>query len=161
MYSISSTPVENSVQFLRLRDQYKSKLLDDSRLTKAADLAAQQHLLLESNSPDGWKEPRLKFVGRQLRQWTEKIRQPGNTRTIGSEDLEEEYDDGNNLAVGPMQQCLANVAKIQKGIKRPETPDIKQTPITPDIKPKFSFKTGSKGNCLLPKTPRKRPVLKS
>ena len=27
MDGISSTPVENSVQFLRLRDQYKSKLL--------------------------------------------------------------------------------------------------------------------------------------
>jgi len=63
MDSISSTPVENSVQFLRLRDQYKSKLLDDSRLTKAADLAAQQHLLLESNASDGWKEPHLKSVG--------------------------------------------------------------------------------------------------
>ena len=56
----SSTPAENSIQFLQLRDQYKSKLLDNSRLTKAADLAAQQHLLLESNAPDGWKEPRLK-----------------------------------------------------------------------------------------------------
>ena len=121
MDGISSTPVENSVQFLRLRDQYKSKLLDDCRLTKAADLAAQQHLLLESNAPDGWKEPRLKSVGRQLLQWTRKIRQPGGTRTIGNEDFEEEDDDENNLAVGPMQQFLANIAKIQKGRKRPAT----------------------------------------
>ena len=36
----SSTPAENSIQFLQLWDQYKSKLLDGSRLTKAADLAA-------------------------------------------------------------------------------------------------------------------------
>ena len=56
----SSTPAEYSIQFLELWDQYKSKLLDGSRLTKAADLAAQQHLLLESNAPDGWKEPCLK-----------------------------------------------------------------------------------------------------
>lgn len=63
-----------------------------------------------------------------------KIRQPGGTRTIGNEDFEEEDDDENNLVVGPMQQFLANIAKIQKGIKRPATPDIKQTPITPDIK---------------------------
>ena len=61
MDGISSTPVENSVQFLRLRDKYKSDLLDDSRLTKAAGLAAQQELLLESPAPDTWKEPRLKF----------------------------------------------------------------------------------------------------
>ena len=65
MEGISSTPVEDSVKFLRLRDQYKSKLLDDSRLTKAAELAAQQHILFESKAPDTWKEPRLKH-------WTKK-----------------------------------------------------------------------------------------
>ena len=64
------------MQFLKLRDQYKSDLLEDSRLTKAAGLAAQQQLLLERPAPDAWKEPRLKSVNRQLRQWTKKIRQP-------------------------------------------------------------------------------------
>ena len=59
---ISSTPVENSVQFLLLRDKYKSDLLDDSRLTKAAGLAALRELLLEIQAPDTWKEPRLKSV---------------------------------------------------------------------------------------------------
>ena len=62
MDGISSTPIENSVQFLRLRDKYKSSLLDDSLLTKAAGLAAQKELLLESPAPDTWKEPRLKSV---------------------------------------------------------------------------------------------------
>ena len=42
MDGISSTLIENSVQFLHLRDKYKSNLLDDSRLTKAAGLAAQK-----------------------------------------------------------------------------------------------------------------------
>ena len=55
MDGISSTNVENSVQFLRLRDKYKSNLLDNSRLTKAAGLAAQKELLLESPAPDTWK----------------------------------------------------------------------------------------------------------
>ena len=41
MDGISSTPVENSVQFLRLGDKYESNLLEDSRLTKGADLGAQ------------------------------------------------------------------------------------------------------------------------
>ena len=68
MDGIISTLVENSVQFLRLRDKYKSDLLDDSRLTKAAVLAAKQELLLESQALDTWKEPRLKSVNRQLRQ---------------------------------------------------------------------------------------------
>ena len=66
MDGISSTPVKNSVQFLRLRDKYKSDLLDNSRPTKAADLAAQQELLLESPAPDTWKEPCLQSVNREL-----------------------------------------------------------------------------------------------
>ena len=120
MDGISSTPVENSVQFLRLWDKYKSNLLEDSRLTKAADLDAQQELLLESDAPDTWKEPRLKAVNRQLRQWTKKIRQPGGTRILGRVDTDKEEDeDVYNLAVGPIQQFMGNIAKIQKVYKEP------------------------------------------
>ena len=167
MDGISSTPVENSVQFLRLRDKYKSDLLDDSRLTKAAGLAAQQELLLESPAPDTWKEPRLKFVNRKLRQWTKKVRQPGGTRTMRHDDTDDE--DEYNLAVGPMQQLMGNIARIQKGIKRKSVSNVPQAPVTPTIKqlpvrptsgkkPKYSFKTGLKGKPLLPKTPQKNPL---
>ena len=167
MDGISSTLMENSVQFLRLRDKYKSDLLDDSRLTKAADLAAQQELLLESQAPNTWKEPRLKSVNRQLRQWTKKIRQPGGTRTVGHDNTDDE--DEYNLAVGLLQQFMGNIAKIQKGIKRkavsnvpqtPVTPAFKQSPVTPasSKKPKYSFKTGSKGKRLLPKISQKTPL---
>ena len=128
MDGISSTPVENSVQFLRLRDKYKSDLLDDSRLTKAAGLAAQQELLLESPAPDTWKEPRLKSVNRQLRQWTKKIRQPGGIRAIGRDDSEED-DDENNLAEGPLQQFIVNIAKIQKSIKRKAVSLVRKHPL--------------------------------
>ena len=119
MEGISSTPVEDSAKFLHLRDHYKSKLLGDSRLTKAADLAAQQHMLFESKAPDTWKEPRLKAVGRQLRQWTKTIRQPGGTRAIGSgENFEDASDEEDNLAVGPVHHLISKIAKIsQKGIK--------------------------------------------
>ena len=163
MDGITSTPVENSA--IRLRDKYKSDLLDDSRLTKTAGLAAQQELLLKIQAPDTWKEPRLKSVNRQLRQWTKKIRQPGGTHTVGHDDTEDEVE--YNLAVGPMQQFMGNIAKIQQGIKRKAVSDIPQTPSKPAIKqspktpksrkiPKFSFKTGSKGKRLLPKTPKKK-----
>ena len=166
MDGISSTPVENSVQFLRLRDKYKSDLLDGSRLTKAAGLAAQQELLPEIPAPDTWKEPPLKSVNRQLRQWTKKIRQPGGIRAIGRDDPEEDNYE-NNLAVGPLQQFMGNTRKIQKSIKRKAVSASPQTPITPAIKqspkssesrkiPKFSFKTGSKGKRLLPNTPTKK-----
>ena len=112
MEGISSTPVENSVQFLRLRDKYKSNLLDDSRLTKAAGLAAQKELL-ESPAPDTWKEPRLKSVNRELRQRVKKICQPRGVRGIGrDEEDSEEYEDECNLVVGPLQKFMGNIAKI-------------------------------------------------
>ena len=163
MDGISSTPIENSVQFLRLRDKYKSNLLDDSRLTKAAGLAAQKELLLESPAPDTWKEPRLKSVNRELQQWVKKIRQPGGTQGISRD---EDDSDDENLAVGPLQHFMGNISKISKAIKRkaePVTPQsvlqtsvVKQTPSTSE-KPKLTFKTGSKAKRLLPKTPKKTP----
>ena len=165
MDGISSTPIENSVQFLRLRDKYKSNLLDDSRLTKAADLAAQKELLLESPAPDTWKEPRLKSVNRELQQWVKKIRQPGGTQGISRDEDDSDEDEG-NLAVGPLQQFMGNISKISKAIKRKaepvtpqsalQTPVVKQSPST-SKKPKLTFKTGSKAKRLLPKTPKKTP----
>ena len=167
MDGISSTPIENSVQFLRLRDKYKSNLLDDSRLTKAAGLAPKKELLLESPAPDTWKEPRLKSVNRELQQWVKKIRQPGGTRGISRDEDDSDEDEG-NLAVGPLQQFMGNIAKIQKTTKRkaspvppqtPVTPTVKQSPQTPSTskKPKLTFKTESKAKRLLPKTPKKTP----
>ena len=163
MDGISSTPIENSVKFLRLRDKYKSNLLDDSRLTKAAGLAAQKELLLESPAPDTWKEPRLKSVNRELQQWVKKIRQPGGTRGIGLDVSDSDEEEG-NLAVGPLQQFMGNISKISKAIKRKaepvapqsvlQTPVVKQTPST-SKKPKLTFKTGSKAKRLLPKTPKR------
>ena len=70
-----STTVNNAPAFLQLRDQYKQELVEDTRLTRAADLAAKQHLLLTSDLPDAWKRPQLKAVRRQLRLWTKKVRQ--------------------------------------------------------------------------------------
>ena len=151
------------MQFLRLRDKYKSNLLDDSRLTKAAGLAAKKELLLESPAPDTWKEPRLKAVNRELQQWVKKIRQPGGTRGINLD--EDSDDDEGNLAVGPLQQFMGNISKIRKAIKRKtepvtpqsalQTPVVKQSPST-GKKPKLTFKTGSKARRLLPKTPKKK-----
>ena len=104
---IVSTPVGNAPPFLQLRDKYKQELVEDTRLTKAADLAAKQHVLLASDVPHAWKRPQLKAVGRQLRHWTKKVRQPfgapvsgvggtGSTATLTGED---DFD------AGPVQAC--------------------------------------------------------
>ena len=47
-----STSVDNAPAFLQLRDKYKQELVEDTRLTKAADLAAKHHVLLASDAPD-------------------------------------------------------------------------------------------------------------
>ena len=124
-------------------------------MTKAAGLAAQQELLLESTAPDTWKKPLLKSVNRQLRQSTKKIRQPGGTRAIGHDEDGTDDEDEHNLAVGPFQQFMGNIAKIQKRIKRKAVAATPQTPLTPTLKqsphtppsgknPSFSLKLGPK-----------------
>ena len=162
MEGISSTPIENSVQFLRLRDKYKSDIFEDSRLTKAAGLAAKKELLLNSSAPDTWKEPRVKAVNRELQQWVKKIRQPGGTRAITRDD-DDTDDDEDNLAVAPIHRLMGNISKIRQGIKRQaesvtpqlQTPAIKQSPSS-GKKPKFSFKPGSKAKkWSIKKTPKK------
>ena len=161
MDGISSTPIENSVDFLRLRDKYKSDLFEDTRLNKAAGLAAKQELLLESPAPDTWKEPRLKAVNRELQQWVKKIRQPGGTRGI-TRDHDDSDDEDDNLAVAPIHKMMGHISKLRQGIKRKaepvtpllQTPVIKQPPST-GKKPKVSYKTGSKGKKWVPKTLKK------
>ena len=148
MEGISSTPIENSVQFLRLRDKYKSDIFEDSRLTKAAGLAAKKELLLNAAAPDTWKEPRVKAVNRELQQWVKKIRQPGGTRAITRDD-DEYTDDEDNLAVAPIHRMMGDISKIKHSIKReakPVTPQLK-TPVIKQSsgkKPKFSGKSKAK-----------------
>ena len=74
-----NTPVDNAP----MPSKFKQELVEDTRLTKAADLAAKQHVLLTSDAPDAWKRPQLKAVSRQLRHWTKKVRQPFGAPTGG------------------------------------------------------------------------------
>ena len=40
-----STPLDDAPAFLQLRDKYKQDLVEDTKLTKAADLVAKQHVI--------------------------------------------------------------------------------------------------------------------
>ena len=147
-----STSVDNAPAFLQLRDKYKQELVEDTRLTKAADLAAKQHVLLASDVPDAWKRPQLKAVGRQLRHWTKKVRQPfgapvsgvGGTGTPATETGEDEFD------AGPVQAWLTQLVKASQGIKQSASPAGPSRPgrkprvppkpiITPSAKKKLKF----------------------
>ena len=107
-----STTVDNAPAFLQLKEKYKQELVEDTRLSKAADLAARQHVLLTSEVPDAWKRPQLKAVSRQLRHWTKKVRQPfgapaGGVSAAGAATPGEDDD----FEAGPMQAWFTQLVK--------------------------------------------------
>ena len=121
---MGSTSVHSAPAFLKLRDKYKQDLVEDTRLTEAADLAANQHVLLASDVPDAWKRPQLKAVGRQLRHWTKKVREPfgapvsgvGGTGAPATSPGEDEFD------AGPVQAWLTQLVKTAQGIRQSTSP---------------------------------------
>ena len=142
-----STPMDNAPPFLQLRDKYKQELVEDTRLTKAADLTAKRHVLLASDVPDAWKRPQLKAVGRQLRHWTKQVRQPFgapvsgvggtvNTATLTGED---DFD------AGPVQAWLTQLVTTAQGIKQSASPGRSSRPARkPPVPPKPSFTSSAK-----------------
>ena len=118
----------------------------DTRLPKAADLAAKQHVLLTSDAPDAWKRPQLKAVGRHLRHWTKKIRQPFGAPTGGVSATGATTPGDDDFAAGPMQAWFTQLLKATQGIKQGTTPAGPRKPpvppkpnITPSAKKKLKF----------------------
>ena len=143
-----STTVDNAPAFLQLRDQYKQELVEDTRLTKAADLAAKQHVLLTSDAPDAWKRPQLKAVSRQLRHWTKKVRQPFGAAAGGVSAAGATTPGDDDFEAGPMQAWFTQLVKATQGIKQgtptrgPRKPPVPPRPkITPSAKKKLKFTT--------------------
>ena len=59
----------------RLVEQYKGTLMENSRLTHAARLAAKQHVLLASpDLPPATKKIRVKALGPEVRRATKRVR---------------------------------------------------------------------------------------
>ena len=143
-----STTVDNAPAFLQLRDKYKQELVEDTRLTKAADLAAKQHVLLTSDAPDAWKRPQLKAVSRQLRHWTKKVRQPFGAPAGGVSAAGATTPGDDDFEAGPMQAWFTQLVKATQGIKQgtptrgPRKPPVPPRPkITPSAKKKLKFTT--------------------
>ena len=143
---IVSTSVDNAPAFLQLRDKYKQELVEDTRLTKAADLAAKQHVLLASDAPDAWKRPQLKALGCQLRHWTKKVRQPFGAPTSGVRATGATTPGNDDFEAGPVQAWFTQLVKATQGIKQGSTPGRRRKPpippkpnITPSAKKKLKF----------------------
>ena len=126
----------------------QQELVEDTRLTKAADLAAKQHVLLTSDAPDAWKRPQLKAVSRQLRHWTKKVRQPFGAPTGGVSAAGATTPGDDDFEVGPMQAWFTQLVKATQRIKQgtptrgPRKPPVPPKPnITPSAKKKLKFTT--------------------
>ena len=105
----------------------------DTRLPKAADLAAEQHVLLTSDAPDAWKRPQLKAVSRHLRHWTKKVRQPFGAPTGGVSATGATTPGDDDFAAGPMQAWFTQLLKATQGIKQGTTPaGPRQPPVRPN-----------------------------
>ena len=141
-----STTVDNAPAFLQLKEKYKQELVEDTRLAKAADLAAKQHVLLTSDVPDAWKRPQVKAVSRQLRHWTKKVRQPFGAPTGGVNAAGATTPGDDEFEAGPMQAWFTQLVKATQGIKQGSTPAGPRKPpvppkpnITPSAKKKLKF----------------------
>ena len=118
MSELTSTAVSDFPAFVRLKDKYKQELVEDGRLNKAADVAASREVLLTSHEPDAWKEPQLKAVGHELRQWVKCVRQAfGNLESPGANAAME--DGGASPLNHMMAQLVKNAASGQSPIKTP------------------------------------------
>ena len=74
--------------FAQYKAQAKADLTRDTNLDKAADLVAQQKVLLTNpDIPDGLKRAQLKQLNRQVRVWTKKVREPfrGEVSQVGED----------------------------------------------------------------------------
>ena len=63
--------------FAQLKAQAMADLTRDTDLNKAAELSARRNaLLMNPDIPDGLKTVQLKQLNRQVRTWTQKVREP-------------------------------------------------------------------------------------
>jgi len=134
MDDLMSVPVVSPSKSLAIKQQAKARLQEGMNLDKAADLTAQQQVLLtEPSIPLDLKMAQLKQLNRKVQHWTKKARQPFamSGGTPGGPEAD------NDMDAGPTQ---AMVTALVKTIKQTATPQpvktIKQTPIIPALKKK-------------------------
>ena len=114
----------------RLVEQYKGTLMENSRLTHAARLAAKQHVLLASPEiPPATKKIRVKALGPEVGRATKRVRTmnlPGAGGAAGA-------NDDDDFAQGPMETFLKTLIKSST----PQPKGRQTTTATPKGKPKI------------------------
>ena len=117
-------PCGQCPRFFTITRQLQTTIGGRYPLYQAADLAAKQHVLLASDSSDAWKRPQLKAVGRQLRHWTKKVRQPFGAPVSGvrATSAPATSPGEDNFDAGPVQAWLTQLVKTAQGIKQSASP---------------------------------------
>ena len=104
-------------------------------------------MLLASGVPDAWKRPQHKAVGRQLRHWTKKVREPfgapvsgvGGTGAPATSPGEDDFD------ASPVQAWLTQLVKTTQGIKQSTSPwGFSRPARKPPVPPKPSITPSAK-----------------
>ena len=150
MDDLVSVPVVSPSKFLALKQKAKAELQQDLNLDKAAELSAQEKMLLMDESiPPAMKTAQLKQLNPQIRLWTKKARQP-----FAGTSAESDMD------VGPTQSM---VSALVKSIAQSGGPTIKEEDIpSPAIPtPPVAKKKRRRADDLTPvQTPATRPAKK-
>ena len=117
----------------QLVEQYKGTLMENSRLTHAARLAAKQHVLLASpDIPPAIKKIRVKALGPEVRRTTKRVRTmnlPGAGGAAGADDDE--------FAKGPMETFLKTPIKSSTPQPKGRQTTATGSQATPKGKPKI------------------------
>ena len=109
VYMIPQQELDQLVQY------YKGELTENALLNKAANLAAQKHVLLsQPNLPASVANAKTKPIIRELTKLTRRLRQfPGGMGAPGGApgDDEEREDEEGDLVTGPVEQWLNRMIK--------------------------------------------------
>ena len=137
----------------QLVQYYKGELTENALLKKAANLAAQKHVLLANPKlPASIVNAQTKPISRELTKLTRRLRQfPGGAGAPGGapgdDDERDDEDDEGGLVTGPVEQWLKRMIK-----GTPSTPKAHKKTATGSIKKKGQPSTsGSKIPIPVPK----------
>jgi len=101
-------------KFQALKERAKAELQRDMNIEKAAELIAQEKLILMDDSiPPALKTAQLKQLNPQVRLWTQKARQPFAAVSGTTSDID----------VGPTQSMVSALVKTIQDIKPEEEED--------------------------------------
>ena len=128
MVSIS---VDNAPAFLQLRDKYKQELVEDTRLTKAADLAAKQHVLLASDAPMPGNDLNSKPWGVNYAIGPKKSANRLGPRPVACAPRVPRPLATMILRQGPCKRGSRNMVKATQGLKQGTTPGGRSKPPVP------------------------------